>query len=376
MTLARRSGWAALGLALASAAALRADPAPAGERDAFYSALGQVGHDDARAGQELEALAARGPDGEFAADALIQAAEIDEQRLGKPAEALALYQRLIARYPSSRLALRARARADFLAANLRTGAPALAAYQDVLNQYAARGPAESVLRMERLLVEHPDFALASEARIWLARGALTAGRFDEAERRYADVEARAPGTAAALEARKGRADAALSGGHPLRARAIYESLLGEPRAFADAGRVGIAACDQAIARAAAMWAALAYLLGFLAASAVAGRRTLARLPFELKFYLPIALLFVAAAATEHRAVAVATFAIAAGGALVVWLGGAATASRLARGPLSRGRRLARASATALAVLALGYCAIESTHLTDFVVETVRHGPDR
>src|SRR4051812_25908376 len=83
-------------------------------RAAFDAAMDLVGRDDAAAEAKLVALADADPEGEYADDALIEAAQLDEEKLGRPARARDLYAKLLERAPGSRLALRARARLEFL----------------------------------------------------------------------------------------------------------------------------------------------------------------------------------------------------------------------------------------------------------------------
>lgn len=369
---------AALGLllALASPGAAADDCGAGADRDAFQAAMELLGRDDESAARALEALADAHPEGEFAPDALLEAAQLAEEKLGHPDRAAALYGRLVAHYPSSRLSIRARARRDFLTANLAGGAAPLAEYQEILLRYAARPPAESRARMERLVAEHPDFPLADDGRLWLARSDLEDGHFESAMARFEEVERHAA-PEAARSARKGRADAVLAAGHPLLARALYRSLLDGDRASAEAARAGLAATTAALVGLALFAISLAYLALFLGACAWQARRGLAGpLPVELKFFLPVAALFLLAAARANRPIFVATAAIALGGAAVIWLGGAATIGRLGRGPLSSSGRLGRALATGMAVAAISYAAVHLTCLTDVVVETLRHGPDR
>lgn len=100
------------------------------------------------------------------------------------------------------------------------------------------------------------------------------------------------------------------------------------------------------------------------------------MPLELLYYLPVALLFVAAALTENRAIGLATSAIAVGGAIVVWLTSLGLSARLASGPLSPLQRAGRIAAVTLAVVALMFLAVQATGLTDVVLETLRTGPER
>ena len=350
------------------------------EHVAFEAALDLAPLDPAAAVRALERLADIAPQGEDAADALHEAAQLAEERLAEPARALALYQRLLERYPNHRLALRARARRDFLATGLRSGASPLAEYQDILQGYGTRPQTASVARMERLLAAHPDFALADRARRWLAENALQAGDPATAERHYRDVEERSPGMAASREAALGRAAALLAQGRPFAARHLYQTLLHapEPATRAAAGR-GLATTEQQLLRQAGFFVALLYLLGYLGVQLWTARGGLWPLPLELKFYLPVAVLFLLAALPARDSVLPALALIAGGGALLTWLAGSASRRALLQGAT---RTITLRSATlrlatmAFAILALAYAALHATHLVDFLIETLRYGPDR
>lgn len=350
------------------------------EPASFEAALDLAARDPAAAVRALEQLADADPAGEDAADALHEAAQLAEERLAEPARALALYQRLLERYPNHRLALRAQARRDFLATGLRSGASPLAEYQDILRSYATRPRADSVARMERLIAAHPDFAHADRARLWLAESALQADDPAAAERHYREVEEHAPSTATAHEATLGRAAALLAQGRPLAARDLYQALLRAPESTtrAAAGR-GLDTAEQQLLRQAGFIAALLYLLGYLGAQLWTARGGLWPLPLELKFYLPVAGLFLLAALSARDSVLPALALIACGGALVTWLAGAAGRRALSQGTnrtsTVRGAAL-RLVAMALAILALAYAALHATHLVDFLIETLRYGPDR
>src|SRR5262245_61633632 len=111
---------------------LLATPSPAPGQQAFEAAIAREAKGDyIGARTDLEQLAHRLPDDAFADDALFEAAVISEERLSDPAKAAQLYQEVATRYPQSRLARRARTRADFLSSSLRTGAGPLAEYQRI-----------------------------------------------------------------------------------------------------------------------------------------------------------------------------------------------------------------------------------------------------
>ena len=83
-------------------------PSLSSTREAFDAASERIASDPAGAAIAFLALADAHPDDDYAADALLEAAELDEERLALPDRALALYERILSRYPDSRLALRAR----------------------------------------------------------------------------------------------------------------------------------------------------------------------------------------------------------------------------------------------------------------------------
>ena len=119
--------------------------AQAAQGAGFRAALAKESSDAAAAVGALVALADRAPDDRFADDALAEAARMSEEDLGDPARALALYRRLVARYPDSREVRRARHRIELLAAGLGPGGAggahvaALAAYQAALRDATAGG---------------------------------------------------------------------------------------------------------------------------------------------------------------------------------------------------------------------------------------------
>lgn len=363
-------------------AAARGEAGGEGEaRARFEAALELVGHDDAAAVERLEAVG--GQPGDYAPDALMEAARLLEDRLGRPDRARALYAQVVARYPGSRLSLRARARVSYLDAHLGSGAGPLGDYQRILSGYPGRPPAESRRLVEQLLSAHPDFSLADQALLWLAADDARAGRCARAEAGYAEVERRFPGTEAAALAEKGRGDCLLSGGRLRQAEAVYGALIARDAArrfpgVVEGARAGLASVARARARRGLRWAALALLVAYLGAGLVASRPLWPLRPGrELAFYLPVAAAFtLLAALSATRAVALATLAIALGGAAITWVAGrVVAAARAARRPPPLGWPLF-ALATVLAVLALSLTAVHAADLTDLVVDTLRDGPER
>ena len=350
----------------------------ASQPDSFEAIAADAVNDPRHAAAAFEAFAAAHPEGEYAAESLLEAAQLDEERLGRPDLALTLYERLLTRYPDDRLALRARARRDFLAAALRTGAAPLAEYQEILQRYQTRPHEESVARMQRLCDAHPDFALADRALLWLAHASAEAGHAEDAVRRYADIEQRFAGTPIAREAALAGAETLMASGHLFAARARYAALAetADATPVGDAAREGLARTRTLILRRCALVIALALLVVFLAmALRIAGRRAFARPPIELIFYVPIAGLFALASLAAGPAARRAVLVLAGGGALLTWAASAAGRALLGDGARPRRRRLFVA-ATALAALAMIYATVDLLGLVDTITETIASGPDR
>ena len=371
-----RAALAIIVALVAAGGAARADTTQ--QRFAAATALEAKGQ-FAAAAAALERLGHEQPNDSFAPDALFEAAVVSEERLADPPRARRLYDEVATRYPSSRLSRRARTRADFLARSLSTGEEPLREYDAILAGAASSSRAGSRARMEALLSKWPDFALADRALYWLGQRYSDERRWDEAMARFAELERRFPASEWALRAKKARADILLSRGHPFGARAIYRGLIATSDTVArSAGHEGMADSVRWIARAIGVVVCILYLVAFawLQVRAVVPRARLRKLPLELVYYAPVALLFVVAALTENRAIGLATTGIAVGGAALVWITSLAFAARLDRAPMSRAARLGRVVAVALAVGALVFLAVQATGLTDVVVETVRSGPER
>ena len=96
--------------------------APEPGQKEFEAATAREGKGDyAGAAEALEKLGHELPKSSYADDALFEAAVVAEEHLADPARAARLYEEVATRYPSSRLARRARTRADFLHSSLSTG---------------------------------------------------------------------------------------------------------------------------------------------------------------------------------------------------------------------------------------------------------------
>src|SRR5262249_3756366 len=147
-------------------AAIALVPTPAEQAWDHAAALLRAGQ-AAQAAADFEQLADRFPDDELADDALFQAAELRGERLGDPEGGLGRHQRMIERYPQSRLLRRTQARIAFLTASLASGAQPLREYLDIVTHYPERRAADSIARMRALLGRAPSFSLAANAWFWL-----------------------------------------------------------------------------------------------------------------------------------------------------------------------------------------------------------------
>jgi TolA-binding protein len=362
-------------IVLLSAAARAEEP---GQRD-FEAATALEGKGDfAGAATALEKLQRDQPQSTYADDALFEAAVIAEEHLSDPARAARLYEQLATQYPTSRLARRAKTRGDFLASSLKTGEAPLREYEDILRQYAKQPPAQSIARMEKLVRAHPDFALVDRALYWLGTSEAEQQHDARAIQWFLEVEERFPSSEWAQRAKKSRGDLLLRDGRTSEARQVYAQLGQSSDLLARAAsQEGLGAVRQVVRRSALLWVAVIYVALFLLAHLIVLRRLHAgfRVPTEVLFYAPVALLFVLAAATENSAIALATAAIAVGGGVVVWLACALTAATAERASRVYAR-IARLTASSVAVVSIMYIAVQTTGLTDLVIETLRSGPER
>jgi hypothetical protein len=198
---------------------------------------------------------------------------------------------------------------------------------------------------------------------------------DRAMARFLEVEQRFPTSEWASRAKKARADILLRTGHPEEARRVYEELGRSTDLLARAAsHEGLTAVRATLLRVIVLWLAIAYFALFLIANVVILRRLHAgfAVPTEVWFYLPVALVFVAAAATENGAIALATAGIALGGGVVVWLVCALLRARPGHWPA----RISELAASTLAIISVMYIAVQATGLTDLMIETLRSGPER
>lgn len=361
-----------LALLLVFAAVARAD------EESFYrgAALEREGKLE-EAIAELRGIVDKTPADAFADDALLEMARIYDERLGDPLRAAETYERLARAYPESRLATRATRRAAALRTAMGPGAAharAVAEMNAVLNGFASRPRAESIARMEALLRSDPDFPDAPRATFWLGTTLDGEGRRAESLARFAEVRRRWPGTEWASRAARAEGDAHLAAGELDDAERSYRAM--PP---GDSQTAGLARLRTARGR--TRLATLAWIvLGALSAAALfelwrraRSLRPLVRPPVEVLYLLPVAALFAGAGLTENPALARGIATVCAGGVLVAWLSGAALE---AARPVGVARAVAHALAAAAAVACVVWIALTREGLIDFVLETLRFGPER
>jgi tetratricopeptide (TPR) repeat protein len=345
-----------------------------------------LGADDpeqvAAAVEAIESAPAGTPD---LADALFAAGRACEDTLVDPARALALYERIMRELPDARVAIAASRRAEALRARVGSGGQhaKLAAELAQLVADANRlAPDELVRRGEALATA--TWPGAPDAMLWLAEWLRRAGRFDEAQDRYARVAARWAGTPHEVLAIRGGAGCALDAHDWERAEALAVQLPELDAADRVMREDLLAAAERGRRRDRwyvlswiAVLAACGALVASLVEAAVHGgfRRPDLRPPVEVLFLAPAAAVLVGVALTTHQLIAPAVLTLSIGGLVLAWLSGTALDMLRARGRRVFERTLAHIAISLVAVAALGYIVITRDNLLDMVIETVRFGPD-
>jgi TolA-binding protein len=370
-----RRAVGALTLVLALAGGARpadAEPDPLAAR--FDAAIALEGQGKlAEAVDALEAFTWAHADHPLAPDALAEAAALLEGRLHDPARALADWRALAERFPQSRGARRAVVRRGELERLLAGGtdAHALGEYQRLIDEAGVPARPEARAAVRAFLAAHPGFPLTGAGRYWLGQTAEQSSADDEA---LGDYDAAiALGGEAAARAARAKGELLLRLGRLREAGAAFDALASYGDAASQQARaVGTAAVSAQRTR--ARWASFALVALVLAwlAGALLARRALWPPPLEVRFFLPVAILFGAAALSEHRAIARTVAIIGLGSSIALWIAGALRA-RLGERVLGK---LALAVGAGAAVVAVTYLAVYWNGLTDLVLETWRAGPDR
>nr|MDQ3369596.1 hypothetical protein [Myxococcota bacterium] len=220
--------------------------------------------------------------------------------------------------------------------------------------------------------------------LFLAEWLQRTGRLADAQRRYAEIEARWPSTPQALGALRGAAGTAIQAGDWDHAEALALRLPADE----DTDRVLREELIQRIERGrmfrrwyVVSWCALAAMIIALLASFAdavvrGGRRWPgAKPPVEVLFLAPVAAVLLGVALTTHRAMAPAVFVLSGGGLALGWLSGATL-------ELLRTRRRAVGLRAALHVVgcliatcALVYIVLTHDNLLEMMIETIQFGPD-
>jgi hypothetical protein len=379
----------------ATAAAESADagaaPAAAGDRKAesalsvrFEAALRLVGSADSerqrQAARDLEALAAEAPQSELAPEALFEAGQLFEEHLADPEAARRCYRALVRRYPQSRLLRRASQRLRQLDTALRSGAPALVTFQQILRT-TGEASAERRARLLTLLAESPDFALADQALFLVADTSLRLGDEAAAASQFASLYQRFPRSLWSAQGHRAQAEAELRARRIESARAHYLALQAYPEApwpliVGD----GLRACKSAARRQLAAIGAWAFLLLGAAASLWRSRKVLWPAPFEVWYYVPLSTFLSAVALwAQGGALALPIGVLGLGGTAMAWLSAAAARRLVAQPQGSRAQAWARLlvglALRVVAVLALCFLVIYHFSLVELVAETLRNGPD-
>ena len=339
--------------------------------------------DPAGAVKALIAIADQAPQAHFADHALMEAARLLERELGDLPAALALYQRVLATYPHARVSRLAGLRVEFLSKNIAGGAEPQRDYQAVLDGYADRPPAQSILLVEQLLAKYPAYTGADRATLWLGTQYGVVGREQQALDTLAQVIARWPTSEYAPQAWYAIGMLHQRAERWGRAAAAFAHMRDHGPAMAGAADAALEDLAKVRRWARLYLAALVAIALFLLVHGlliVLPRGRAARpqwLPVEVLFYLPLGGLFALLAHTENPVIRRATTAIAIGGALVTWLVANALRCRPARRlwPLRAG---AHGVAVIVAVLSIGYASIYSQglELQRLVAETLQNGPEQ
>jgi hypothetical protein len=319
------------------------------------------------------------------ANVLFRAARACEDTLADPARALALYERITRDIPDARIATSAERRVSTLRAQVGASGEHGDKAAELARLVASADtiPADEIERRAQALIV-AVWPGAPDAALWLAEWLRRTGRLDDAQRRYAEVATRWPGTSHALLAARGGAGNALD----IRDWDLAEALAQQLPAVEESDRivrdnlVGLAKRGRRIdAWYARAWAIM--LLGFAtmiaslleAARRGGWRRPRLWPPIEVVFLAPVAAVMVGVALTTHQLIAPAVLLLSSGGLVLAWLSGSTLDLLRARGRAIRGRALLHVWICLVAIAGLLYIALVRDNLLEMVIETVRFGPE-
>jgi Tetratricopeptide repeat len=321
-------------------------------------------------------------------DALFTAARACEERLHDPARALAIYERILARFPDARVAVAAGRRAGHLRAQIGQ-AGASVGESRAFSQLTFDGdrlPLDEVLRRADELAAR-SWPGAAEVLLWSAELVRRRGELPEAMRRYRAVIDRFGGGAAATLATRGLAGAAVERGDWALAEQMARALPVEDPA--DTVTRDELLAKARIGRATSRWFWLARVVLVVSVLGLglsllqlagwrvgAALRVVIRPPVEVAYMAPAAALMIGASFTGNVAITPAVVVISAGGMLLAWLSGATLSEAQRRQRDSRRRSLLHLGTCVLAALSLAYLAIVHTGLLELLISTVQLGPER
>lgn len=321
-------------------------------------------------------------------DALFLAATLLEEKLGDPAQARSLYQKLTQDFPDSRSALASQRRLRSLERALGpddAGAVPLAAFQDILNRYAHREAEESLALAHTLLQTHPEWTEAHRVRLWIAETSRRLGDLKSAGPLFEAVRASDAPSHALVQASLGAADVDILQGQWAAATRVLDTLATRPDLSASnqqaltelRSRLALSAKRARLVNLSYLVLASMLVLLLAIVRRIAGSWSgfadhLRAPPIEILYMLPFALLFTIMAFTGHREIGPAVAIISGGGLVVTWLTASALSGTQA---LRRGRALVCGSAATLATLSLCYLALHRGQLLDLLRTTLEFGPE-
>ncbi len=315
---------------------------------------GAAGGDPVAAHVAAAEAAAKKGDVAEAAASLWRAADTADRKQRDYARALSLYDRLLAEYPSARLARGAETRRDYVRRGVAGGEEPFRRFEIVRAELGRADPPRARAEVEAILAEFPSFPLADELVMWLADGDADGGRWSEARERYRKVVEAFPESPLAGYAWAGIARASFELGDYAEAERAFGNVSGTSVAGAEfvskheIERVRRHVNRQKTAKAVAVFLALVLVAGAATVDRARVRAALGRAVGRETLYLaPLLALLVLVAPGEARLPL--ALVIAAG---LAWLLLAITWAEAAKPALARFRAAGALLATAGGAAAL------------------------
>ena len=362
----------------------------ADEAEALWTQATQkmAGGQEGEAAQLLQELIANFPSHALADDALFLAASLLEEKLGEPAQAKELYQKLVQDYPDSRSSLAATRRLAKLQLALgedASGAVPYTRFREILAQFPNRDEEQSIALALGLLRDFPEWPESYRVKLWIAETSRRRGNLELARQFFEDVKQSEVPPLAMVQASLGTADLEILDGNYVVASQLLEILsrdpgllsgdrqaIGDLRARLKQSRERSRLVTISYVLVAAMLLLLLALIWRASGSPRAFLAALKRPPFELYYALPFALLFTFMAFTGHQEVGPAVVIISGGGLVVTWLSACALRSFQTLGVA---QALLCGAAATIASLSLCYIALHYSHLLDLIATTLELGPE-